>query len=518
MTEKKSILQTLTERRHPDYVSMLPHWEFMEATYVGGRDWFLNNIFQYMKEGPTEYADRLERAYRFNHTREVVDLVNKYLFRGSVVRNEHDASDALNGFWKKATLQGLDMTEFMKIVSTKSSIGGRPWVIVDNATGVIPENASQADTEKSNVYAYVVAPKDVLDMSYDSRGVLNWILIREYSRDDNDPLMDSGIVEERFRLWTRQDWILVGETGPADSRRFEILDQGIHALGEVPAVKVDNAITDDPWSCPALITDVAYLDRATANYASNLDAIIQDQTFSQLAMPAQNVLPGDDAYNAILDMGTKRIFLYDGEGGQAPQYLSPDPKQAALIITAIQQLINEIYHTVGLAGERTKEDNSSGIDNSSGVAKAFDFERVTALLAQKADSLETAENKIARLVSLWAGEDTPEEDLITYSETFEMRGLQQELAIALQLSAINVPEYMRSEQMKGVAEHLFPKLSADQKKEMIEAIEKWEARLEETSAAELQNSKESSAIVEESKRNRSNAGDKQSATKSRDTD
>jgi hypothetical protein len=36
-----------------------------------------------------------------------------------------------------------------------------------------------------------------------------------------------------------------------------------------------------------LIADIAYLDRAAANYLSNLDAIIQDQTFSQLVIPAE---------------------------------------------------------------------------------------------------------------------------------------------------------------------------------------------------------------------------------------
>jgi hypothetical protein len=48
----------------------------------------------------------------------------------------------------------------------------------------------------------------------------------------------------------------------------------------------------------------------------------------------------------------------------------------------INKIINEIYHTVGLAGERTKQDNAMGIDNSSGVAKAYDFERVNAALGE----------------------------------------------------------------------------------------------------------------------------------------
>jgi RNA polymerase sigma factor (sigma-70 family) len=97
-------------------------------------------------------------------------------------------------------------------------------------------------------------------------------------------------------------------------------------------------------------------------------------------MPAQGVNAGDEAYDKILELGTKRIFIYDGEGGTQPFYLSPDVKQAELILKVVNKIIAEIYHSVGLAGERTKDDNAQGIDNSSGVAKAYDFERVNSLL------------------------------------------------------------------------------------------------------------------------------------------
>ena len=49
--------------------------------------------------------------------------------------------------------------------------------------------------------------------------------------------------------------------------------------------------SESPYFSPSLIDDIAYLDRAVANYLSNLDAIIQDQTFSQLAIPVQSLLP-----------------------------------------------------------------------------------------------------------------------------------------------------------------------------------------------------------------------------------
>ncbi|WP_323159342.1 hypothetical protein, partial [Pseudomonas marginalis] len=87
---------------------------------------------------------------------------------------------------------------------------------------------------------------------------------------------------------------------------------------------------------PSLIDDIAYLDRAVANYLSNLDAIIQDQTFSQLAIPVQSMMPGDDDHKKVLEFGTKRVFTYDAEGGAQPFHMSPDPKQASMIIQTVQ--------------------------------------------------------------------------------------------------------------------------------------------------------------------------------------
>ena len=237
---------------------------------------------------------------------------------------------------------------------------------------------------------------------------------------------------------------------------------GTHGLGVVPLIIADNIITDDLYESPSMIDDVAYLDRAVANYLSNLDAIIQDQTFSQLAMPAQGVLPGEDMYAKLVELGTKRVFLYDGESGGVPFYLSPDPKQAELILAAINKIINEIYHTVGLAGERTKQDNAVGIDNSSGVAKAFDFERVNALLTSKADSLERVENQITLLVALWNGQyDQIKEDLVFYPDSFDTRSVFDEFDMSARLLLVEAPSSVRREQMLSLVDKLFPQLARD---------------------------------------------------------
>lgn len=514
-------IKQIVERRHPLYGDLLLHWDFLEISYKGGRAWFKPNIFRYIKEGDIEYRDRVERAYRFNHTRETVDLVNKYLFRAPINRKEGDAPECVRDFWGKVNAQGLDINEFMRLVSQKQSVFGRCWIVIDNRVTELPEDASQATAPKPDLYAYIVRPQQMLDYAFDEAGDLLWALVQEQVRDDKDPLESTGAMSLRYRLWTKNEWYLFEQKKVGKTATWVTAAQGVHGLGLVPCIPANNSVVSDLYDCPALIADVAYLDRAVANYASNLDAIIQDQAFSQLAMPAQGVLPGDDAYDKLLEMGTKRVFLYDGEAGAAPAYLSPDPRQATLILSAMKQLINEIYHSVGLAGERTKQDNSQGIDNSSGVAKSKDFERVVALLASKADALEVVENKIIEVVCAWSGEKAPEAEIVSYpvENQFDVRTLYDEIDVSMKLRLMGLPALVMEEQVNRLVDKLFPDLEEQLVKKMRDEVKAWsqEPSEQETANSTPGGDEASKKAIEEAKRNRAEASAKKAATQSRET-
>jgi hypothetical protein len=467
LTEEEMV--DLVDRRHPEYLGRLAHWNFCEATYVGGREWFRDgNIFQGVKEGPTEYQERIDRAYRFPHTREVVDLVNKYIFKAKIKRDAEKASKEVQKFWRASMVNRRNIDDFMRLVSERASYLGRPWIVVDTNQTEPDATLLQEKESGARLYAYVVKPQHVLDLGVSEDGDLNWIKIAETKREDED-VLSSGEIKNRFRVWTKMYWALFEQVSKEDPKTkqtkvvYELLEAGEHGLGRVPVFPVDHIISDNPYWAMSLVDDIAYLDRAVANYLSNLDAIIQDQTFSQLIMPAQSLLPGDDEMKRLIELGTKRIFTYDATGEGKPEYISPDPKQAPVILAVINKIINEIYHSVGMAGERTKQDNAMGIDNSSGVAKAFDFERLNAVLTSKANALEIAENTLCELVDCWYGQ-TPEPgsyDLVKYPESFDTRGLADELNIAAQLNLIQAPDKLRQEQMKTLVEKLLPHLSAD---------------------------------------------------------
>lgn len=484
-------LTSFYNRRHPEYDGLLSHWVFCEQTYLGGRDWFGSNIFRYLKEGDKEFADRLFRAYRFNHTREAVDLVQKYLFKAAVQRNTEDAPDSLKKFWTKATRSGQGINELIRLVSTQNSLVGRVALVVDNSMQPsFDEDGTQrkmsvAEVEQSKgmIYAYVVMPRDILDYAWDKDdGELLWIKLREYVRNDADPLTDDGLTRERVRLWTRTDWQLFEQDiddkeKNGNAKNTRLVERRAHDLGMVPVKLCDHMQSDHPFKSSGLVDDITYLDRAIANYLSNLDAIIQDQTFSQLAIPAQ-AMPGDkkSAREQMVEMGTKRIFTYDGGAGSTarPEFISPDPKQAGVILNVINKIINEIYSTIGLAGERTKQDNAVGIDNSSGVAKAYDFERVNSLLLSKAARLQEVENWIVDTVLLWAGDSAVPEPYVTYPTTFDVASLGDELVTAEALQKVAAPIEVRREHMKAVVLKLLPQVTDAAWKKLMAAVESWE--------------------------------------------
>jgi hypothetical protein len=177
-------------------------------------------------------------------------------------------------------------------------------------------------------------------------------------------------------------------------------------------------------------------------------------------MPAQGLLPGEEGYDKLISMSTKRVFLFNGEAGSVPFYLSPDPKQAQMVLTAISAIINEIYHSVGLSGERTQSNSGGAGNEASGVAKSYDFERVNSLLSAKARSLELTERKVASMVGLYYGlKNIDVDSLLSYPAEFDVRSVYDEFEIATQLMLLTAPDEVRKEQMRLVIKKLFPAAS-----------------------------------------------------------
>ena len=57
-------LKKLVESRHPEYTEKADHWDFLEDTYEGGREWFDENIFKFVREGDLESVQHMLLSVR----------------------------------------------------------------------------------------------------------------------------------------------------------------------------------------------------------------------------------------------------------------------------------------------------------------------------------------------------------------------------------------------------------------------------------------------------------------------
>lgn len=456
-SEPKSLGEIVVSRTHPDYYTEEVDWEFFLQTYKGGEIYIQNNLHKYFKEGDAEFAARTKRAYRENHSRRVVDLINSYLFKEKPLRDVSD-DEKLNKFITNADGKGGSLNHFMKIASQASSVLGRIYIVVDKKP--IPEGertGTAADTLKSDPYCYIINPQDMMDIAIDDLGNVLWAIVREtYRRDENDLLMADDVQRYRYRLWEKGKWSLFDEDG-------SLMESDENGLESVPIIILDNE-EKSKYSGQSLIGDIAYLDRAIFNNWSRLDTIVCDQTFSQLIFPIegmlQEVIDNPELREQFMTLATNRILLYSGQAQLAPQFISPDASQAQFILDMIQVQVKQLYASIGLQAEGA----SNGKTDSSGVAKAYDFDKLNKLLANKADNLEQAEAKLFEVVKDWM--DNKSKVSVQYPDEFDTRGLADELSTAERIALLDLSDTLMKEVGKGIAAKAVPMASA----EIIKAI------------------------------------------------
>lgn len=448
MAEQANVA-TLIARRHPKFATYESDWIFFLESYLGGSQYIVKHLFKYIKEGDDEFTARRNRAYRENHTKRVIDLVSSYLFKEEAERQTENSK--VKAFWEDFDGRKKSVSNFMKRASLFASILGRVYIVCDKAP--LPEalvTGTQADNLKTEAkpYSYMVYPQDVLDIAFDEVGKIKWILIRERKRDDDDPYLAAADYEDRYRLWTSTTWELFDKDGL-------VLEEGEHKLGRVPVVILDNEEQDD-LAGQSLVADIAYLDRAIFNNWSRLDVIVNDQTFSQLIFPIEG-LPVEAAEDKelrdkFLALAQNRVMLYSAAAGSIPGFISPDATQADFILRMIQAQVKQLYASLGLQAETGTEANVQ-----SGVAKAYDFDKLNKLLATKADNCEQAENEILDIFKQWLG-GIQADASVEYPDEFDTRSLMDEIAMAQELTLLDISETFTKELHKSIVAKTMPKL------------------------------------------------------------
>lgn len=481
--------------RHPAYAEAAPHWTFCRQSYVGGPAYFRPNLIKFRLEYDEDFEDRLKKACRYNFTAQSVGLVTGHLLKIAPTRKPELASEAVRRFWGKATKDGDNIDTFARDLADWSSVYGRIYVVIDvpSDDGQAPITEHERQSRGLEPYAYWIAPEDVLNLAYDSKGELLWALIRERYRNDAVPQEVSESVEERYRLWERGKWSLwrKGKGDGAESQKAEKIAEGVIPFNSRLPIVVLEHKDGDEYTSPGLVDDLVYIDRSVFNLTSELDETIACQAFSQLMIPS-DALPDSPEAAQLIAMGKRRIFTYNADAKTAPGFISPDASQGSLILSTIENRCKQAYDSVNL-GDEVGGSSKQSSGNVSGVTMAYRFAKLESGLATKAAEEEEAERSIANIVDLWSGGagELPE-SVVTYSRKFDVVSLQQALTDALSVEAVlggSSPTAV-AEQRKQIVAKALERVESDVMETITEeidafaAIEKMEPPADEEDAGE----------------------------------
>lgn len=409
--------------------------EFVGAPYqsITDKHQFLDDSFygdggfesgRYLVPHPRETVNKFERrkalAYYFNYVLPCVKGNVMPIFKEAPVRSYGDAQQ-LRIFIEKSNQRGQSLNRFMKDAAMKAKLHGYVVIVVDNYAAENLQDKSLKEILSSRLlpYVYTVTAKDIYDYALDKTGQLTMLSLRR-TYQEVDERGDKHTCSE-ITTWTTQR---ISRT--LDGRLTLDIE---NPIGMVPAVILYGAepkerqleTTSEFWQ-------IAKTNLALYNACSELREINRNQAFNILTFPIGEDDNWDQAKEVII--GTDNVLLYRN-GGNAPQYIAPSETPSQMLTNEINLFIQEIYRMANLSGVTGVKQQTSGI------AKEWDYETTNMSLSDFAKNIEQAEYEIFHIFKAYTGLENVEV-VIKYSEDFGITDITEKLdeitaALALQI-------------------------------------------------------------------------------------
>lgn len=169
--------------------------------------------------------------------------------------------------------------------------------------------------------------------------------------------------------------------------------------------------------------------------------------------------PSKEATDLVI--GSNNALCYDGDTVKfQPGFISPPSDSAQMLQSQIKMLIEEMYRMAGLSfvtGTRQE---------SSGIARQWEFERTNQRLSEFAKRCSMTERKMVMKVARWMGLDI--DYTATYSSDFGVTDISTELKNAQ--AVLDLSPELRVEVAKQVMGAYLPELSAERFDEIVGSI------------------------------------------------
>lgn len=487
-------VKDIIDSPHPVYLNNLAYWNFLLQSYEGGIGYtnasvmtgsgkdgnILNelfvkvfaggkqvdkqsvegNLFRHVRETNSDFATRVKMSYYYNFCAPIIDIYTNHLFKQAILEDWQNIEKAVDA--RKDNIDRMDSTidEYRSNLFNLTQVYGHMFTVIDVPTINGTINTLQ-DKINHGAFPYFVdvPPQNVSNWDVDRFGQLNWIMILESDSTNADPMnyKKEDRTSRLYRIWTRQEWILVDGEGKEVSR-------ATHGLGVVPVTLTFEKASRKEKNCLGIsaIADIAFIARDVYNSSSELRQILRDQTFALLTIQGKAT-----EYNQ-LQVGTNKGLLYPEERN-APAYISPQAENAQNYFTHIDKQVTKMFQMAKLEGGSATNEQSAG--QKSGTSKAWDFNETNSCLAQKASNMQDAEQKRWNIFALWEGHKKGFEGSVTYGTNFDIQSLNDDLDEAEKSMKLQMGKMFNIEIKKSIAKKKFPRMPEDEMDKILDDIE-----------------------------------------------
>lgn len=487
---------------HPLHDAMRHEWIFWRLSYEGGREYLSRYLSRHENELGPYYQVRIDRAVYPNIVRSIVDTYTAHVFHAPVTREE---VGGLSEWHTNIDMQGNHADEFYRDVLTQLQIYGSCGVLTDryDPDGFEPVTRAQEAELGRRPYLVVLPPCDIVDWSTDRFGRLRWLIHRDQSTDDRDPLdTGEGTTTSRFKLWTAEEWRLLevatSETDDGLERRYRVVDEGTHPCGRVPVQFVYfGKRTGRDILGESAIKDLAPLGRRITNLTSLIDEQAYQHVFNIMVVPSSTFKSLKQQ-----NFSTAGCITYEPDEG-VPFYLAPEVDVITVLRSELNTTFREARVLSGLG--RQNEDSKAP---TSGRSMAFQTMDKVALLRVLSERMSALELEVDRDMLAWM-EETADPVPAEYDTDFDPEALSAQLNEAMLFDSFGIGGVARAQTMKAIARsYLGPRLEADELKAVLEDIDdRFTPKPEEdalggvlsadgANAAELMNGIQARAMVE----------------------
>lgn len=393
---------------HNEWKNNIKRWTYYSDSYNGGNDYRSGQyLTRYVMESGDEYDNRIKNTPLDNHCKSVIETYNSFLFRKPPIREYGNITNdpALDLFHEDCDLEGRSFNAFMRDVSTYSSIYGIVYVMVDKPRIQVETRAEELNQE-IRPYVSIITPENVIDWRYMRKpnGVYALKEITLLDGIDDEAVYYRTITATETTLYERM-------SGTNASKAIEVIP---NPIGVVPVVPVYAGRTVERGIGVSDISDIADVQRAIYNELSEVDQLIRISNHPSLVKTGAT--QASAGAGAIIDMPD------DMDPALKPYLIEPSGAGIQHILDSIKSKVDSINRMANMGGVRNTMTSAM-----SGVALNTEFQLLNARLAQKADNLELAEEKIWRMWALWQG--TTFDGVVDYPDNFNISDKEHQVAV-----------------------------------------------------------------------------------------